>query len=87
MTSVAGLVRNEPWSSVPRLPAGRRLRSMRFRVGAAAGAELLELGAAAGTRCVVYAGTDPARCGVGSNRTQPMPPKYISGQACRSREL
>ena len=23
-------------------------------------------------------------CGVGSNRTQPTPPKYISGQACRS---
>ena len=26
-------------------------------------------------------------CGVGSKRTQPTPPKYISGQACRSWEL
>ena len=36
----------------------------------------------------VYVGATFARCpGVGSNRTQPEPRKYTSGQACMSCEL
>ena len=73
--TATGLVHGEPDRFFPAAAAGSVEWSIRFNDGAAAGAELFWAGSACGTRCVVYAGTSLARCGVG--RTHPADPAEV----------